>query len=214
MVWSEQGEAELLEAPGNKHTLPRFSPRSCSLPARISLLASTQKIIQPRGITTLVSLMFQNHKWTKQWFISTGALFHPHTIPSTLATIQRCHKIHTTLNVTEQTNRCNNYYMTHLSTCLTKKQNATVGVGRQCLTRGRGGLTLATDSDVCRAIWIILCGHFSQMFLLAEQSVRNQKSCFFFVAHNPYLLLTLITRISGDMGLFWYVVHICDYYRI
>ena len=74
--------------------------------------------------------------------------------------------------------------------------------GRQCLTLGRAGLTVATDSDVCRPMWIILCGHFSQMSPLAKQSVRNQNWC---LAHN---LLPFTTSLSGDMGIFWYVVWI------
>ena len=89
--------------------------------------------------------------------------------------------------------------------CLTQKQNATVGVGRQCLTLGRAGLMVATDSDVCRPMWIILCGHFSQMSPLAKQSVRNQNWC---LAHNLYLFLPFTARASGEMGIFWYVVRI------
>ena len=102
-----------------------------------------------------------------------------------------------------QNKQTNNYYVTvHRCPCLTQKQNATVGVGRQCLTLGRAGLTVATDSDVCRPMWIILCGHFSQMSPLAKQSVRNQNWC---LAHN---LLPFTTSSSGDMGIFWYVVWI------
>ena len=85
--------------------------------------------------------------------------------------------------------------------CLTQKQNATVGVGRQCLTLGRAGLTVATDSDVCRPMWIILCGHFSQMSPLAKQSVRNQNWC---LAHNLYLFLPFTAFLGkwvySDMG--------------